>query len=46
VVYSFDEGGYLSMKEGVTITMKRRKGLGAAASPIYIGYAPLLSLHT
>jgi hypothetical protein len=39
-VTHFDEGCYLFMKEGVTTTMKRRKGLGATV-PLMV-YCPLL----
>jgi hypothetical protein len=53
ISYSFDEGGYLSMKEGVTTTMKRRKGGGAgrtphgglSLSPIYMLDMLLFSQH-
>jgi hypothetical protein len=46
--YSFDEGGYLSMKEGVTTIMMRKKGaMGYCPfSYIYVGHAPLHNLHT
>jgi hypothetical protein len=35
--YSFDEGGYLSMKEGVTTTMMRKKGA--------MGYCPFYYIY-